>query len=95
MKLLHQPAPRVVVAARMRPESSTGRRHTLWISVLALVVGVAVIRPSPAETVSPRRLLEVTDLGNPVISPDGRYVAFRAERASIERRCGSYCAASP
>jgi dipeptidyl aminopeptidase/acylaminoacyl peptidase len=85
MKLLHQPAPRVVVAARMRPESSTGRRHTLWISVLALAVGVAVIRPSPAETVSPRRLLEVTDLGNPVISPDGRYVAFRAERASIER----------
>jgi dipeptidyl aminopeptidase/acylaminoacyl peptidase len=38
-----------------------------------------------AETVSPRRLLEVTDLGNPVISPDGRYVAFRSERASVER----------
>jgi hypothetical protein len=27
----------------------------------------------------------VTDLGNPVISPDERYVAFRSKRASIDR----------
>jgi dipeptidyl aminopeptidase/acylaminoacyl peptidase len=38
-----------------------------------------------AETISSRRLLEVTDLGNPVISPNGRYVAFRSERASVAR----------
>ena len=38
-----------------------------------------------AAPVSPRRLLEVVDLGNPVISPDGRLVAFRSERASVER----------
>ncbi|WCE06217.1 Atxe2 family lasso peptide isopeptidase [Pseudoxanthomonas sp. JBR18] len=40
---------------------------------------------SHAAVVSPRRLLEVIDLGNPVISPDGRQVAFRAEQASVER----------
>lgn len=51
---------------------------------MALVAGIA-INPAHAEAISPRRLLEVTDLGNPVISPDGRRVAFRVERASIER----------
>jgi dipeptidyl aminopeptidase/acylaminoacyl peptidase len=50
-----------------------------------MVLGVAIGAPSRAETVSPRRLLEVTDLGNPAISPDGRYVAFRTEQASVER----------
>jgi dipeptidyl aminopeptidase/acylaminoacyl peptidase len=45
---------------------------------------VVVVAPAHAETISPQRLLEVTDLGNPVISPDGRYVAFRTERASVE-----------
>lgn len=38
-----------------------------------------------AETVSPRRLLEVADLTSPVISPDGSSVAFRLERASVVR----------
>ena len=38
-----------------------------------------------AETVSPRRLLEVADLTSPVISPDGRSVAFRLEKASVVR----------
>jgi dipeptidyl aminopeptidase/acylaminoacyl peptidase len=57
-----------------------------WVSVLAFaVLGVAFVGPLQAETISPRRLLEVTDLGNPVISSDGRYVAFRSERASVER----------
>lgn len=38
-----------------------------------------------AEAIPPRRLVEVADFGNPVISPDGRNVAFRIVRASIER----------
>lgn len=38
-----------------------------------------------AETISPRRLLEVADLSGPVISPDGSSVAFRLEQASVVR----------
>ncbi len=86
MKLFHQPAPWVAVMARMRMDPSARKHCPNWVSTLALVVlGVAVVGPLHAETISPRRLLEVTDLGNPVISPDGRHVAFRAEHASIER----------
>lgn len=40
---------------------------------------------SHAETISPRRLLEVADLTGPVISPDGSNVAFRLEQASVVR----------
>ena len=40
---------------------------------------------SHAETISPRRLLEVSDLSGPVISPDGSSVAFRLEQASVVR----------
>jgi dipeptidyl aminopeptidase/acylaminoacyl peptidase len=86
MKLFHPPALRGAATARMRPNSSVRNRHVHWISALAFIVlGVATVESLHAETISPRRLLEVTDLGNPVISPSGRYVAFRTERASIER----------
>jgi dipeptidyl aminopeptidase/acylaminoacyl peptidase len=37
------------------------------------------------EAISPRRLIEVVDISGPVVSPDGKYVAFRTERASVER----------
>ena len=40
---------------------------------------------SHAETISPRRLLEVVDLTGPVISPDRGSVAFRLEQASVVR----------
>ncbi|SEM51693.1 Dipeptidyl aminopeptidase/acylaminoacyl peptidase [Pseudoxanthomonas sp. GM95] len=40
---------------------------------------------SQARAVEPRELLEVADFSAPVISPDGRQVAFRIEQASIER----------
>jgi dipeptidyl aminopeptidase/acylaminoacyl peptidase len=37
-----------------------------------------------ARAVEPRELLEVADFSSPVVSPDGRKVAFRVERASVE-----------
>lgn len=37
------------------------------------------------EMISPRRLIEVVDISGPVVSPDGLYVAFRTEQASVER----------
>jgi len=48
--------------------------------VLLVCIGFA-----HAGTISPRRLLEVADLTSPVVSPDGRRVAFRLERASVVR----------
>ena len=73
------------VGTRMYLDTSTRKRRTHWVSALALLLAVAVVGLLHAETISPRRLLEVTDLGNPVISPDGRYVAFQTEQASIIR----------
>jgi dipeptidyl aminopeptidase/acylaminoacyl peptidase len=52
----------------------------LWILVLMSHAGL-----SSAERVSPRRLLEVVDIGAPVVSTDGSAVAFRVEQASVER----------
>lgn len=45
----------------------------------------AVAGQHDAMVVSPRRLLEVVDFSPPVMSPDGRRVAFRTEQASVER----------
>ena len=53
--------------------------------VMAGAVLAAVACVSHAGTIPPRRLVEVVDLSTPSISPDGRHVAFRAERASVER----------
>lgn len=50
------------------------------LGVVAAACGVA-----SAGTLAPRALVEVADLGNPVISPDGRQVAYRLEQASVER----------
>lgn len=38
-----------------------------------------------AQAITPRQLVEVADLANVVISPDGRRVAFRLEQTNIER----------
>ena len=51
----------------------------------AVAAWLAVSQPSHAQVVSPRRLVEVADIGPPAVSPDGRYVAFRVEQASVER----------
>jgi dipeptidyl aminopeptidase/acylaminoacyl peptidase len=86
MKPCRKQAAWAAAANGLRLCTSTMSRSALLIPVFALVVlCLTVAEPSHAETISPRRLLELTDLGNPVISPDGRYVAFRTERASVER----------
>lgn len=56
-------------------------RHLLVAGAL-LTVAAFVCH---ASTVSPRRLLEVADIAGPTVSPDGRSVAFRVERASVAR----------
>lgn len=86
MKIFHRPAPRVAAMFCLRRGFAIKKRYAYGFSTLAFVLlSVVAVGSSCAETISPRRLLEVTDLGNPVISPDGRYVAFRTERASVER----------
>jgi dipeptidyl aminopeptidase/acylaminoacyl peptidase len=86
MKFFYQTAPCVAAMVRAWSYTSTRKRLVHCALVLALtVLGIAIIGPLQAETIPPRRLLEVTDLGNPAISPDGRYVAFRSERASVAR----------
>lgn len=48
-----------------------------------LVSGMGCAAGAPV--VTPRALLEIVDFGQPVVSPDGSQVAFRTERASVER----------
>lgn len=58
-------------------------RRAVALTLGAMLAQVAAA--SGASTVSPKRLVEVVDLSAPVVSPDGRQVAFRAEQASVER----------
>lgn len=60
-------------------------KNVLSVSLLAGVLLGASIGLSDAAAVSPRQLIEVADLSDPVISPDGTRVAFRLVRASIDR----------
>lgn len=55
----------------------------IFLLVLVLMSGFSYV--APAQAVEPRELLDVTDFSTPVVSPDGRTVAFRVERASVER----------
>jgi dipeptidyl aminopeptidase/acylaminoacyl peptidase len=60
------------------------RPVTILLWVLGMWLGVAACGQA-GEAISPRRLIEVVDISGPVASPDGRYVAFRTEQASVER----------
>lgn len=51
--------------------------------MLVLASGLCCI--AKVHAVEPRQLLEVVDFSQPVLSPDGKMVAFRTERASIAR----------
>ena len=65
----------------MNRHASKGRACALLLASVALIgMGVA-----HAARIPPQRLVEVVDLAAPTISPDGRWVAFRAEQASVER----------
>jgi dipeptidyl aminopeptidase/acylaminoacyl peptidase len=86
MKRFHRPVPWAAIMFHLLSGPLIKGRYGYWFSAFAFVLLSVVVIESPhAETISPRRLLEVTDLGNPVISPNGRYVAFRSERASVAR----------
>lgn len=52
---------------------------------VAVALLIACVSACHASVVSPRQLLEVVDIDRPAVSPDGRSVAFRIERASVER----------
>ena len=56
-----------------------------WYLLAAGVLLAVSVPVCHAEVVSPHRLLEVADIGSPTVSPDGRRVAFRVERASVAR----------
>jgi dipeptidyl aminopeptidase/acylaminoacyl peptidase len=87
MKVTHQLAVfSGMFPTRMGLAASATKSYTLRGRALAFVVlGGIAVGSLHAETISSRRLVEVTDLGNPVMSLDGRYVAFRAEQASVAR----------
>lgn len=50
-----------------------------------VMAGVLLTGGSNAQGVSPRQLVEVADLDELAVSPDGSLVAFRVQRPSIER----------
>lgn len=52
--------------------------------VLAVLAGT-LNRLGHAQEITPLRLVEVIDIGQPEISPDGKKVAFRTEQASVDR----------
>ncbi|MCL7714973.1 Atxe2 family lasso peptide isopeptidase [Stenotrophomonas mori] len=60
--------------------TSSGRA---WL--LLLVVQGVLPWKGHAGVIASQRLVEVINLSAPTVSPDGRYVAFRAEQASIDR----------
>ena len=51
----------------------------------AVALALLLLVGSPGQGQTVRDLVELTDLSGVSISPDGRYAAFRTERASIER----------
>lgn len=60
-------------------------RPGAWAGATVLVLQVLMGGVANSGVITPRQLVEVVDLGNPAISPDGRMVAFRSEQASVER----------
>jgi len=53
------------------------------LPILVFVSGLSYV--AHAQAVEPRGLLEVADFSSPVVSPNGKLVAFRVEQASVER----------
>lgn len=53
--------------------------------LLAPLLVAAICHVASVQAVEPRELLEVVDFSRPVLSPDGKKVAFRTEQASVGR----------
>ncbi|MGJ4728099.1 Atxe2 family lasso peptide isopeptidase [Luteimonas sp. SDU101] len=70
------------LGARMPRRTGAAAR---WLRVLVWAVLTHGGIVAHAQAIPPRQLLEVVDFGPPVVSPDGRLIAFRVEQASIER----------
>lgn len=66
-------------------ERTSGGGHPRTATLSAGVLLVAALACSQVAAVTPRQLVEVADLGNLMVSPDGGSVAFRLEQASVER----------
>ncbi|MCE7032893.1 Atxe2 family lasso peptide isopeptidase [Lysobacter sp. GX 14042] len=60
------------------------RRVKVLVASAGMVVWM-ISSSAGAQAISPTRLVEMADLSSPVISPDGRRVAFRVESASVAR----------
>ena len=68
-------------AGPSRSRTGPGTRPLLLLGATLLSFAVA----GQPVRISPKRLLEAVDIVGPVVSPDGKNVAFRVERASTER----------
>jgi len=77
----------VIASSDVLAEREVGLRGSKGAraALLAVALAAASIGLSSAAAVSPRQLVEVADLSDPVVSPDGSLVAFRLVRASVDR----------
>ncbi|MGY4398804.1 dipeptidyl aminopeptidase/acylaminoacyl peptidase [Sphingomonas sp. UYAg733] len=53
--------------------------------MIATLLTAAIAAVSPSQGIGVRDIVEIADIASPVVSPDGRFVAFRVDRPSIER----------
>ncbi|PZQ09380.1 Atxe2 family lasso peptide isopeptidase [Pseudoxanthomonas winnipegensis] len=65
-------------------ETPTKKPWARFVLALGACLSMTVTA-ARSEVISPRRLVEIADISGPVMSPDGRQVAFRIEQASVER----------
>ncbi len=70
-----------------RPRPFSGRRGPFAAIIMVLFLpGLAAAQPAPESGApSVADLVEVVDISGLSVSPDGRHVAFRTERASLDR----------
>lgn len=72
------------VDVERRPGATSLCRRTRFFLAWGVLVGVFAC-VCDADAITSRQLVEIADIGAPVVSPDGASVAYRVERASIER----------
>ncbi len=75
----------VEAGAWLGPSKDRIRRRARWLLLLLVATLLSFAVAAQPMHISPKQLLEVADIVGPVVSPDGKNVAFRLERASAER----------